>query len=309
MQLISVIVPAFNEGEGIIKAYDAISEVFNKELTAYRYEIIFIDDGSSDDTFNFIESLCEKDTGVKGLKFLNNCGAHTAIRAGLENSSGDIAVFLACDLQDPPDIIPTLLKELKHPYELVLAIRNTREDGIRNKLFSRLFFFIMKHFVSDKLPREGSSMYLMTNKVVSALRLLQEKNLTLESMFVLLNFKHTRVYYDRVARENGVSRWTLAKKFKILVDFFVAYSYSPIRFVTLIGIFLSLIGVISTAYIVIRTIFIGDMAPGWPALVSVILIGFGVTNFSLGIIAEYLWRTLDETRKRPAYIVERKVNF
>jgi glycosyltransferase involved in cell wall biosynthesis len=309
MQVISVIVPAYNESHEVFKAYEAIVSVFDKDLPEYGYEILFVDDGSADDTFDCMEEVCRKDQRAKALKFLNNCGAHTAIRAGLENSTGDMAVFLACDLQDPPEIIPTMVKELKKPFDIVLAVRSTRDDSLKDRSMSRLFFSLMRRFVSDKLPSEGSSMYLVSSKVVGGLRLLQEKNLTLESMFILLNFKHTKVFYERRARESGKSKWTFSKKVKMVVDFFVAYSYSPIRFVTFIGLFISLLGILWGSYIVVRTIFIGDMAPGWPALISIILIGFGVTNFSLGIIAEYLWRTLDETRKRPRFIIEKKINI
>jgi polyisoprenyl-phosphate glycosyltransferase len=309
MQMISVIVPAFNESIGVAAAHKAISRMLYERLPEMSYEIIFVDDGSSDDTFAQIEVLCVQDQHVKCVKLLNNSGAHTAIRAGLEHSSGDMAVFLACDLQDPPDIIPELVDQLKPPYDIVLAIRKKRDDGLKDKLLSRLFFKVMQKFVSDKLPGEGSSMYLMSSRVVSVLRKMDERNLTLESIFVLMNFKHTVVEYERNARELGQSKWTLAKKIKIFIDFFIAYSYTPIKFVSIMGILFSIIGFIYTFFIILRTIFVGDLASGWPALISILLIGFGITNISLGIIAEYIWRILDEARKRPKYIIEKKVNL
>ena len=110
MQLISVVIPAYNESVGVHSAYEAVKFIFNNKLSAYNYEIIFVDDGSADDTFYQIEQICNTDKNVKGIKFLNNAGAHTAIRAGLENSSGDMAVFMACDLQDPPDVFPELVE-------------------------------------------------------------------------------------------------------------------------------------------------------------------------------------------------------
>ena len=275
-----------------------MTKVFTESLPSYSYEIIFVDDGSSDDTFKHIQAICEKDKGVKAIKFLNNVGAHTAIRAGLEHSTGEMAVFLACDMQDPPDVIPSLIAAMQEPYDIVLAIRKKRKDSLKDKIFSRLFFSLMKSLISAKLPSEGSSMYLMNERVIKSLRKLQEKNLTLEGMFVLMNYKHTEVTYERKAREIGESKWTFSKKIAIMIDFFVAYSYSPIRYVTFVGITMSLIGFLWTIYVIFRTILVGDMSPGWPALVSILIIGFGVTNISLGIIAEYLWRTLDEARNR-----------
>lgn len=307
--MISIIVPAYNESTGVINAYEAISRMLNERLKEMNYEIIFVDDGSSDDTFIQISKLCERDKQVKCIKLLNNSGAHTAIRAGLEQSEGDMAVFMACDLQDPPEIIPTLISHLNPPYDIVLAVRKKREDGMKEKLLSRVFFRIMQKFVSDKLPGEGSSMYLMSKRVIEVLRKLEERNLTLESIFVLMNFKHISVEYERVAREIGESKWTLAKKIKIFIDFFVAYSYTPIKFVSIMGILFSIIGFFYLIFIISRYILIGDLAAGWPALITILLIGFGVTNISLGIIAEYIWRILDEARKRPKYIIEKKINF
>jgi dolichol-phosphate mannosyltransferase len=309
MKLISVVIPAYNESNGVNNAYEAVLKVFSNEINHYNYEIIFVDDGSIDDTYYHIRKICQDNKKVKGIKLLNNCGAHTAIRAGLENCTGDMAVFMACDLQDPPEIIFEMAKVLNDPYDIVLAIRKTRGDSMLNKLFSRIFFSIMRKFVSDKIPVEGSSMYLMSNRVLKSLKQFKERNLTLEAMFVLMHYNHITVSYERKAREQGASGWTLSKKIKILVDFFVAYSYAPIRFVTLTGVSIFLIGLFWTVYIVLRVIFVNDLSPGWPALISVITIGFGITNISLGIIAEYLWRTLDESRNRPVYIIDSKENF
>lgn len=309
MKTLSVVIPAYNESVGVHNAYDAVVAVFQQKLSNYHYEIIFVDDGSADDTFVQVQKICANDKNVKGIKLLNNCGAHTAIRAGLENCMGDMAVFMACDLQDPPDIFPELVAALVAPYDIILAVRKTREDSFKNKISSRLFFSLMRKYVSNKLPVEGSSMYLMSSKVVKSLKQFKERNLTLEAMFVLMHYKHTTVTYERKAREQGSSGWTLSKKIKILVDFFVAYSYSPIRFVTLTGIVFFLLGFLWTIYVVLRTIFVADLSPGWPALISVLMIGFGITNISLGIIAEYLWRVLDESRRRPVYIIDIKENF
>ncbi len=309
MQLISVVVPAYNEGVSVHKAYDAVAAVFKERLSNYDYELIFVDDGSADDTFIQIQKICSADKRVKGIKLLNNCGAHTAIRAGLENSTGDLAVFMACDLQDPPDILPDLVDALVEPYDIILAVRKTRKDSLINRIFSKFFFSLMRRYVSSKLPVEGSSMYLMSKKVIKSLKQFKERNLTLEAMFVLMHYKHATVTYERKAREQGNSRWTFAKKIKILIDFFVAYSYSPIRFVTLTGVVIFVLGFLWSMYVIFRTILVGDLSTGWPALISVLVMGFGITNISLGIIAEYLWRVLDETRRRPIYIIDFKVNF
>ncbi|MBI3298604.1 MAG: glycosyltransferase family 2 protein [Elusimicrobia bacterium] len=306
---LSIVIPVLNEGTAVRTARDAVASAMKETLPDTRYEILFVDDGSTDDTFSHIAELAQRDPSVKALKLMSNCGSHAAIRAGLEHATGDMAVFMACDLQDPPGLIARLVEKLAGPYEVVLAVRSSRSDGWYERLTSRLFFAVMRCFISDQIPRNGASMYLLGPRALAALRHFEEKNMTLESLFVLMGFKQTAIFYHRNARTQGESKWTFQKKIKLFVDFFVAYSFAPIRFVTLLGVSFSVFGAAWTAYIVGRHFLRHDLSPGWPALLSVLLMGFGVTNISLGIIAEYLWRVLDETRKRPRYLIEAKLNL
>lgn len=305
--MLSIVVPVYFEGSNVEAPYKVITTLM--ETSEINFELIFVDDGSGDDSFQHLSRIAEQDQRVKVIKLLSNCGAHMAIRAGLEYAEGEMGVFLACDLQEPAELIPEMIKKLVGKTDIVLAVRNHRADSLIDRAMSKGFFWIMKTFVSSKIPKSGSSMYLLGERALKAIKQYPERNMTLEGVFILNNFVYDTIIYNRQSREQGASKWTLSRKLKIFVDFFVAYSYAPIRFVTLIGILFFTLGFFWSIYILIRYFTINDFASGWPMLISVLCLGFGVTNISLGIIAEYLWRTLDEGRRRPKYIVEKKINF
>jgi glycosyltransferase involved in cell wall biosynthesis len=304
---ISIIVPVYNEGIAVNHAFEVISNVM--EEAGVRYEIIMIDDGSSDDSFYYLNELAKTKPQLKVIKLLSNCGAHSAIRLGLEYANGRMGVFIACDLQEPADLIPKMMDKMVDKTDIVLAVRVNRDDSLKDKLFSKLFFFIMKNFVSDKIPLAGSSMYLLGEKGLKAIKEYKERNMTIEGIFILNNLKFDTIEYSRDSRKTGISKWTLAKKIKIFIDFFVAYSITPIRFVSIIGFLFFIFGGLWFLFIIIQYFINGDLQHGWTSIISILLLGFGITNISLGIIAEYLWRTLDEARGRPRYIIDKKVNF
>jgi polyisoprenyl-phosphate glycosyltransferase len=304
---LSIVIPVYNESKHILLPYNAVIKIMQDHQV--DFELIFVDDGSSDDSFVHLSQLAEKDTRVKVIKLLSNCGAHMAIRTGLEHSSSRMGVFLPCDLQEPADLIPKMIKKLKDNVDIVLAVRENREDKLKDKLFSKLFFWIMKTFISSKIPGSGSSMYLLGGRALKAIKEYPERNLTLEGVFILNNFNYDKVKYDRASRTEGESKWTFSNKIKIFIDFFVAYSYFPIRFVSFIGVLFFILGLFWSCYIIARQLILSDLQPGWPMLLSILLLGFGLTNISLGVVAEYLWRTLDESRRRPRFIVEKKLNF
>jgi polyisoprenyl-phosphate glycosyltransferase len=305
--IISVVIPAFNEGSSVADTCTIVTEELMKFTQSF--EIIFVDDGSSDNTFSFLKEIAEKDARIKVIRLLNNSGSHIAIRLGLSYAKGDCACFIACDLQEPPSLICQMKVKLSGEYDIVWAVRNSREDSFFSVFFAKIFYWLARKIVSTNIPPSGASMFIVSSKVLEVLKKYNERNLTLEGLFATMGFKSTYIYYDRQERLIGKSKWTVSKKFKLFIDFFVAYSYFPIRFVSVMGILFSLFGFLWTIYILARQIFVGDLTSGWPALTSILLIGFGITNISLGIIAEYLWRTLDETRKRPNFIVDKTINI
>ena len=304
---ISIVVPVYNEGQAVYNAYEVVSGIMKSH--GISYEIIMVDDGSSDDSFFHLSELAKLNSDLKVIKLLSNCGSHTVIRLGLESAIAPMAVFIACDLQEPAELIPEMIKKMVGDTDIVLAVRESRADSLKNRLFSKLFFLMMRKLVSNKIPLEGSSMYLLGEKALKALKQYKERNLTIEGVFLLNNLNFDTIKYARVSRNEGNSKWTLAKKIKISIDFFVAYSVVPIRLVSIVGVLFFVFGMLWLVIILFRHFVFNDLQHGWTALTSVLLLGFGITNISLGIIAEYLWRTLDETRARPRFIIDKKINF
>ena len=303
---ISVIVPVFNEGEGVYTAFKALDEELSRHHEPFG--IIFVDDGSVDDSFIHLKKIAEKASNVKVLKLSSNGGSHMAIRAGLLHAAGDCAGFIACDLQEPPELIYKMKAMLSDQFNIVWAVRNSRKDGILTRILANIFYWLARTLVTKNIPPSGATMFVLSNKAIKALNLYGERNMTLLGLFGTTGFKTDYINYEGHERAVGKSKWTLSKKLKLMIDYFVASSNTPIRLVSTMGILFSIVGFVWTAYIVVRHIFFGDLAAGWPALLSVLLIGFGITNISLGIIAEYLWRTLDEARNRPKFIIEEALN-
>lgn len=304
---LSVITSVLNEGKVVHTFYERIHAALSPHFP--DFECIIVDDGSTDDTFKELQLLAAKETRVKVIKLATNVGAHMGVRCGLDHSTGEAITALAADLQEPPDLIVRMMQELKEPNEIVMAVRQTRQDSFTSLIISKLFYFLARKVAGMKLAPAGAGMFLISRRTLHAMKSYKERNMPVDGLLINIGFKIAYVPYDREQRKEGKSKWTLGKKLKLMVDYFVAHSYFPIRFISATGILFALIGFAWTIYIILRELIVGDLASGWPALISILLVGFGITNISLGIMAEYLWRTLDEARARPRYIVERTLNM
>lgn len=305
---VSVVVPAYNEGESVRAARAAIAEVFAAQLPGTDFEILFVDDGSCDDTFQHLAALAAEFPCVRVLKFAQNCGSHMAIRAGLDYATGDAACFIACDLQDPPDAIPRMLAALQPPVEIVWAVRNTRQDPLASRISSRLFYGLARLLVSRNLAPSGSSMFLLGPEALKILRQHRERNLMLDGALATMGVVQAQVSYERQARQVGHSKWTLGKKLKTFADFFVGYSYAPLRFISYAGMLVAVLGFLYALVVLANRLFFAQLVQGWTSLMLVVLILGGLQMMMLGIIGEYLWRTLDEARGRPRYVLEATLN-
>ncbi|HYX69095.1 MAG TPA: glycosyltransferase family 2 protein [Terriglobales bacterium] len=305
---LSVVVPAFNEGESVRTARAAIAEVFRSQLPGMDFEILFVDDGSRDDTFQHLAALAAEFPYVRVIKFAQNYGSHMAIRAGFDYATGDAACFVACDLQDPPDAIPRMLAALQAPVEIVWAVRNTRQDALSSRLFSRLFYGLARRLVSKNLAPSGSSMFLLGPQALKILRQHQERNLMLDGALATMAVAQAHVPYERQARRVGESKWTLAKKLKTFADFFVGYSQAPIRAMAFLGMVVAVAGVIYAGVTLVRRIWYAHAIEGWSWVMMAVLLLAGMIMVMLGILGEYLWRALDEARSRPRYVVETILN-
>jgi polyisoprenyl-phosphate glycosyltransferase len=299
---VSIVIPFFNEENSIGLLLKNI-ELYASQRK-FDFDILFVDDGSNDKTSDLIRQHISFTFPCKLIKLSNNFGSHAAIRAGILHSTGNLVTFLPADLQISFDAVEKLYNAAIDGNDIVYGLREINNTGLFEKTFSRFYASIMQKFVNKNFPYKGLETVMINEKV----RKIFNENVESNSSFVLqllsMGFKNKFVSIEKAQRTVGKSKWTTSKKIKLLLDSFVAFSYTPIRFVTIMGILFSIVGFSWTIYIILRTLLIGDLSPGWPALTSILLLGFGITNISLGIIAEYLWRTLDASRKRPLFIID-----
>jgi hypothetical protein len=209
------------------------------------------------------------------------------------------------DLQDPIQLISQLYDKIEiGNNDIIWATRNSTNNGFLESSFSKVYSRLMKKYVSSSYPEKGFDVLMFSKKVGAVINQNIEANSSIFLQILTLGFNQDFIFYDKQPREKGVSKWTLNKKIKLFIDSFIAFSYAPIRFVTIIGITLFLFGIGFSIYLLIRKTIYDDLVSGWPMLISILTIGFGITNISLGIIAEYLWRTFDSARKRPVFIID-----
>ena len=301
---LSVIIPVLNEQENIDALMDQLNGFFYQR-SDYAAEVIFVNDGSTDQTSEKLKMGSHIAYATKLISFSKNFGSHAALRAGIQQATGDYITFMYADLQDPLELIDTMLSEISNKKaDICWAQRNSTETSNTEKLFSKSYAYFMQKYAVPNFPKNGFDIVMFSRRVQDCLNNNIEGNSSLFIQILSLGFKQAAVTYYKKARLIGKSKWTVSKKIKLLIDSFVAFSFAPIRLVSLIGVVFFLLGIAWTGYIVFRKLVFNDLASGWPALMSILMVGFGITNISLGIIAEYLWRTLDASRKRPVFVIE-----
>jgi polyisoprenyl-phosphate glycosyltransferase len=302
-KLVSVIIPIFNEYEGVPFLVDSLNEFFGQH-TDLNAEVIFVNDGSRDNTVERLSEMKHVTYKAKVISFSRNFGSHAALRAGIANASGEYICFNYADLQDPLELIIRMKTLMEEGHDIIWAQRESTKVSWGEKMFSKFYAYLMKKFAFKNFPEKGFDIVMFNKKVAAEVNRNVEANSSIFLQILGMGFRQTNITYKKRERKTGVSKWTLSKKIKLFIDSFVAFSYAPIRFVTIVGIIFFFVGVLWTGYIIVRKFVFQDLAAGWPALMSILMIGFGITNISLGIIAEYLWRTLDASRKRQVFIID-----
>jgi len=305
MALISITIPSYNEEENLPVLYERLKHV--SEALEHTFEFIFVDDGSSDGSFQFLEDLARKDSRVKVIKFSRNFGSHAACLAGLAKATGDACTFLSADLQDPPEMIATLISEWAKGYEVVFGIREWGKESSR--LFQKIYYKAVRRFALRNMPETGTDVFLIDRKVVDTVVSIREKNTSIFGLILWSGFKQTIVQYRKGMRQKGISKWTLGKKIKLFIDTFVSFSYIPLRLISVVGIMLAFMGFLYAFFIVFNRLFFSVPVEGWASLMVVLLVVSGTQLVFLGVLGEYLWRNFDETRKRPVFIIDRMIGF
>lgn len=302
--LLSIVTPAFNEEKNLPAMYSAIKN--SLQNINMDWEWIIVDDHSRDDTFRIAAQIAIQDKRVRVFRFSRNFGSHVAIKCGLTHARGICAVGLAADLQDPPEFVEKLLASWREGNQVVWAVRDNREGESRlTKFFSKLYYLIMRKIVGLKeMPLSGADFFLIDRKVIDAFLKFEEGHTSIFALLTWLGFKQTSLIYDKRPRAHGSSGWTYAKKIKLAIDSIISHSYTPIRAFSIIGFVIACCGFAYAMVILSRSFYHMIPVHGWSSLMVAILIIGGLQMVMLGILGEYLWRTLEQSRKRPAFLIE-----
>ena len=306
--LISLVIPAFNEESNIQPFFDELKATID-QLPEVDWEIIFVDDGSADMTVAKVIALHEVDQRVKAVQLSRNFGSHPALSAGLSYASGDAAVVISADLQDPPDLINAFLAQWRQGYHIVWGVRETRDDPWTKTLLANAFYRICRAVALPNFPKGGMDCGLFDRKVIEVFLGIGERNGYVFANILWTGFRQAQVPYARRGRYSGVGKWGLAKRVKAAIDIIVSFSYLPIRFISYLGIFISCMSFVYGTFLIIRRTWFGLGGSGWPSVMVAILFLGGVQLIMLGILGEYIWRASDQVRARPLYIVMDEIGF
>ena len=302
----SIIIPVCNEEDNLPILYEQLLAV--TETEPLRWEFIFVDDGSNDGSFAVLEKLHSDDERVKALRFSRNFGSHVAIAAGLQVTAGDIAIIMAADLQDPPQVIHKFLERWREGYQVVWGVRSSRRDPPLRRLFATVFYWLIRRVALPTYPAQGTGSFcLIDRQVIDTFDSFKERNRVTFGLIAWSGFRQTEVPYERLKRHAGQSKWPLGRQVKAAIDTFLAFSYAPVRFISLLGIAISLCSFAFGLFVIARWWVVGTQVAGWASLIVSVLFLGGLQLVALGILGEYLWRILEETRGRPLFVVQKRL--
>ncbi len=304
MAKLSIIIPVYYNEENLPLLYADIRKKII-EPALFDYEIVMVDDGSGDGSWAEMEKIASMDNNVRIFHLSRNFGSHAAILCGLEHCSGDCAVIKAADLQEPTELIPKMFERWQQGYNVVLAVRQDREESGSQKFFANFYYRLVRTFALKQMPANGFDIYLIDRKVIDVLSMMDEKNSALTGQILWSGFKTAEVPYVRQERKLGKSRWTLQKKIRLVMDTLYSFSTVPITAVTLVGAAAFLVSLIWAIVVLVNKIAGNIPVSGFTTMFIFQLFSFGITMTTLGIIGGYLWRTFDASRSRPIYIVEK----
>ena len=302
MKTLDIVVPCYNEEEMLQIFYKEVSD----NLKNIKWNVIFVNDGSNDNTLEVIKELENSYDNVKYISFSRNFGKESAIYAGLDYSTEDYVVLMDADLQDPPSLIPKMMEYIKE-YDIVGTRRVTRKgEPLIRSFFARLFYKIANKITKIELVDGARDFRLMKREVVNAILDLKEYNRSSKGIFQWVGFETKWLEYENIERQKGESSWSFWELFKYSIEGIVSFTTAPLHIATITGIFFSIIAFLAIIVIVIKTLLFGEHVEGWPSTVSIILFLSGIQLFAAGIIGEYLAKIYLESKKRPIYIIKEK---
>ncbi|HEY6147703.1 MAG TPA: glycosyltransferase family 2 protein [Thermoanaerobaculia bacterium] len=300
--LVSVVVPVYFNGRTLPRLVERLRAVASA-ADGWDVEAIFVDDGSGDDSWQRIEEAARSWPSARGVRLTRNFGSQMAIVAGLSEARGDAAAVLSADMQEPPELLPDLVAAWRRGAAAALAVRRSRPEGWAGRTASAMYYRILRRLAFSGMPAGGFDCFLVSRPAIDFLVQAKEVHTSLPGLLLWSGFPAALVPYDRVARDEGRSRWTLAKKLKYFADSIVSFSYAPLRVMSVAGVSLAFLSFAYAAFLVFFKVFHGQTIQGWTTTMVVLAFLSGVQLLCLGVLGEYLWRTLDAARRRAGFLV------
>ena len=302
--LLSVIVPVKNEEDGILAFVERVGAILESIAADSGWEILFVDDGSTDATLAAIVAANQRDSRVRALSLSRNFGKEAALSAGLDHARGSAVIPMDVDMQDPPEVLPEMVAKWRDGHEMVFGIRRCRaSDGWAKRVTAGLYYRAHNAVSSDKIPENAGDFRLMDRKVVDVIRAMPERNRFMKGLFAWAGFNQASVEYDRVGRETGTTKFNYWKLWTLALDGITSASTVPLRIWSYVGALVALFALGYAGFIAVQTIIFGNAVPGYASImVSVLFLG-GIQLISLGVLGEYVGRILTETKQRPLYVV------
>ena len=303
MKKITIIVPAYNEEESLPYLYERLEKLINS-IENYEFEILFVNDGSKDNTINLIKEYREKDNRISYVDFSRNFGKETAMIAGLDYAKGDAVIFMDADLQDPPELIPEMIKYWEEGYDDVYAQRKTRAgESFLKKFTSKMYYRVLQMLTPVPIQKDTGDFRLLDRRCVNALKKLRETDRNSKSMFSWIGYKKKAILYDRDARVAGKTKWNYKKLINLAIDGITSFTTSPLRISTYIAIPTFLALFVYFIYVIVKCIRLSIVIQAYQAIILLVLFFSGVQILLFGIIGEYLGRIFNASKNRPLYLV------
>ena len=310
MKKVSIVVPMYYEEEVAKECYERLTKVA-KSIEEYTYEIIFINDGSKDKTLPILEEIASEDENVKVISFSRNFGHQCAVTAGIQYVTGDAIVIIDADLQDPPELIPDMLKLWEEGNEVIYGKRKTRQGESKFKLLTAKMFYSTLNALSDvEIPKDTGDFRLVDRKVIDVINSMPEHNKFLRGLFSWVGFKQKAFEYERKERFAGKTKYPLKKMLKLASDGIISFSTKPLKLLGGLGMMAIIISIGILIYSLLSYVFSwNQLAPGWTSLMVTITFLGGVQLISIWIMSEYVGRIYDESKQRPQYIIDKTINI
>ena len=306
--VISVVVPIYNEEKGLDALFSRLEPILNQ--TGESWEIVCVNDGSRDNSIELLRKHSARNPNIKTINFSRNFGKEAAMTAGIDYATGNAVIPIDADLQDPPELIPEMIKKWREGFKVVLATRNARAgETFMKKFTANMFYKIIGKIADIRIPPNTGDFRLMDKQVIDVIKKLPERNRFMKGIFAWPGFSTTTIYFDRDPRHSGVSAWSFWKLWKFALDGIFAFTSAPLKIWMYIGFAISLFAFVYALFLILRTLINGVDLPGYASIMTAVLFLGGIQLISLGVIGEYISRIYNESKGRPIYIVAEAIGF